>query len=100
MIAKEAIRAFCIKSVDDGYEELGYAILLDCCREWMSYARIYKAYANKTGKRARTYARAAQNRMFACEKWLRSEMCFAICGHDGEEVIAHLKDRIAEEQII
>lgn len=90
------------RAIEDAYKNLGYAIVEDCCAEWLEAAerikrlRIREKYKGLTTGQSLILRRSINERIF-CELWLESDMCYDLCGYDGETLVENLKMRLKEK---
>lgn len=90
-----------VRAIEDAWRNLGFATVEDCCSEWLEAAKKeYKLKVKekriglKEGERFRL-ARA-QGTKLMCERWLKSDFCYALCGMEGELLIEKLNERVKE----
>lgn len=105
-------------SIDGAWENFGYIIVEDCCREWMEHEmsvrglEIMKGYierkiaeaedaASKQRLRRRlktVKGNLASQKGFrkACENWLDSDFCFGLCGYTKDELIGNMRERLRD----
>ena len=90
------------RAVEDAYKNLGYAIVEDCCAEWIEASiRIKKLRVKEKCKGLTSGQETALRHSIAdrvrCEMWLRSDMCYSLCGYEGRELIANMEKRVKEK---
>lgn len=95
------VRGGAERAIEDAYRNLGYAIVEDCCAEWLEAAtrirklRVKEKYKGLTTGQATTLRHSIAERV-KCEMWLYSDECYDLCGYEGKELIANLEKRLKE----
>lgn len=87
------------QSIDEAWENLGYAIVEDCCQQWLECAitikklEVRRAWKPLTKGQETVLAHAVGDKRL-CEEYLNSDICYDICGYTGKELIENLKERV------
>lgn len=87
--------------IEEAWVNFGYIIVNDCCEEWMEATRRIRRLEIKRGWQDLTWGEEAvlahaKHEKKQCEKWLKSDLCYDLCGYSGEELIENLKERLRD----
>lgn len=89
------------RAIDEAWRNFGFAIVEDCCAEWLEAAKKEyklelkrKVVGLKEGEVFRL-AKAKGARM-SCERWLKSDFCYSLCEIEGDLMIESLNERLKE----
>lgn len=90
-------------SIDEAWRNFGFVIVNDACEEWLEHSVRINRLDKKEAERGLTWGEretrdnAKANRRM-CEKWMRSDFCYSLCGIEGETLLDGLKARLKEKE--
>ena len=89
------------RTIMEAWENLGYAIVEDCCAEWIEQTRTMRKLEIKKAWKGLTRGQEillshARARRKMCEEWLRTDWCYDLCGYEGDELIENMKERLRD----
>ena len=88
------------QDIESAWLNFGYIIVNDACEEWIRCAKRVRDLLlkkDRTGHLSQgekmMLTRAIGEKRIA-ERWLRSDLCYSICGYTGAELLAGLRKQL------